>query len=852
MKILIAVLITFFASLELQAQNLIQIVPAPQEVTFKEGSFDLRGDVSVVFSLNDNKEEIFQFEQLKEEAALYRELSLEFSSDMEKRIVVGVYGIDSSFDRLARQHDLVPDSELGKEGYYLVISPDLILISASTKQGAFYGVQSLKQLMRSNFAGKAIPALEIKDWPDLEMRGMMDDISRGPVPTPEYMKQQIRRMAELKVNTLTYYTEHVVKTESHPVFAPKGGSLTIREWRELDEYANKYHIQLIGNFQSFGHFQQILKHPEYAHLGEGESLLSPAFEESYDFLEDIYEEMVPAFRSDYFHVNSDETFDLGKGASKELVDSLGIARVYAQHIIRIHEILTRLDKKILVWADIALKHPEIIDLLPKDIVMIPWDYGVREDFKFMIQPLKDAGFEVLISTGVLNSNSTIPDFNIAKTNINQFVSDGVDLQVKGMLNTIWDDGGFALFSKDWYGVSFAAEKAWNIHAEEENYDQRFSAAAYGSSSTGLTEAISKLNELASLKSTEKMNEAVVWSSLLPEPGNSMAVNNSDWDSVIQITEDAGIALSGFNPRFYSEDKSYIDHTINLYRILAETKLGLEEISNAYKSVSDINQGRSSADREQLLDMINYLTFLERQWGLLKDENRRLWLIENRTHAWSWVEEKYDAHISALSALRTRLENELLEFDDGNHVQDALGTGLEIENIPHWYLQGWLMIQPVPELEASTQSEHYSEGTRISSTFPNVTEEFSLSGETYRWRRVNTPYLDHVNFSEVHDTLGTLTFYAFAHIDSDRKQTVDIQVGNSGFISVYMNGETAFADEYANEFIRDEHRIGLELKPGRNHLMIKQSVAGEPALFSVRFSEADMRSSKNRYRIINEQ
>ncbi|MBK5719841.1 hypothetical protein JGH11_03035 [Dysgonomonas sp. Marseille-P4677] len=57
----------------------------------------------------------------------------------------------------------------------------------------------------------------------------MDDISRGPIPSLEYMKYQIRRIAELKINTLTYYTEYVVRSEKHPEFAPPTGALSIAE-----------------------------------------------------------------------------------------------------------------------------------------------------------------------------------------------------------------------------------------------------------------------------------------------------------------------------------------------------------------------------------------------------------------------------------------------------------------------------------------------------------------------------------------------------------------------------------------------------------------------------------------------
>ena len=77
----------------------------------------------------------------------------------------------------------------------------------------------------------------------LKIRGILDDISRGPLPTMDYFKSCIRRFAELKINTLTYYTEHVVRTKSHPEFAPPD-ALTPDEIEELSCYAQKHHINL--------------------------------------------------------------------------------------------------------------------------------------------------------------------------------------------------------------------------------------------------------------------------------------------------------------------------------------------------------------------------------------------------------------------------------------------------------------------------------------------------------------------------------------------------------------------------------------------------------------------------------
>ena len=62
----------------------------------------------------------------------------------------------------------------------------------------------------------------------------------------------------------------------------------------LVEYAKPLHLDVLGNQQSFGHFGQILSHPEYAALRETPDVLTPVREETYQFLDDLYSEDVPA------------------------------------------------------------------------------------------------------------------------------------------------------------------------------------------------------------------------------------------------------------------------------------------------------------------------------------------------------------------------------------------------------------------------------------------------------------------------------------------------------------------------------------------------------------------------------
>ncbi|HEX9005933.1 MAG TPA: glycoside hydrolase family 20 zincin-like fold domain-containing protein, partial [Bacteroidota bacterium] len=441
----------------------VDIVPKPRIIERLGGGVPFSpGESAIRFALRDTADVVPAVDEICATAAALFGAPPAIGRAAKFTVWVGVPGTDAAFDKACRAGGVAPARRLGQEGYALRISRRSVLIAARSPRGAFYGLQSLNQLLRASHARRGIlPLVRIIDWPVLRVRAVMDDISRGPVPNSAYMRQQIRRLAELKVNALTYYTEHVVATRSHPEFAPPDGAVSVDEWKAIAAFARRYHIDLIGNFQSFGHFDRILATPRYAPLAEGKSLLSPAFGESYRLLDDIYREMVPAFTAPWFHVNCDETFDLGRGASGRLVDSLGKGRVYLAHLMKLREMLKPLGMRMLVWGDMLLENPGVIDLLPRDVVIATWTYDSLADFRKFISPFQSRGFDVLVAPGILNSYSVMPNFRVALPNIARFVAEGIRQGVLGAMTTVWDDGGTAQFARDWYGVAYAAERMWS-------------------------------------------------------------------------------------------------------------------------------------------------------------------------------------------------------------------------------------------------------------------------------------------------------------------------------------------------------------------------------------------------------
>ena len=364
---------------------------------------------------------------------------------------------------LGPNRDSLPGREINPQEYDISIIKNDVIIMAPTPQGLFYGAQSLKQLIRHQLLTENnlnIPCYNIFDYPSLEYRGWMDDISRGPIPTTDFIKEQIRRLAEYKFNFFNLYTEHLFKLDEYPDIAPTDG-LTAEEIQELTEYAKDYYIEFIGNQQCFAHAEKTLDNPFYDDIKDTRFNFNPGVEETYEFLEILLGETAQAYESKYFNINCDETESLGNGNAKSYVDNIGAENAYCQHINKVYDILQKYDKEVMMWGDIIAKNPEMIKQLPEDIQFIVWSYGGRDSFDEMIAPFKNSGHTFWVAPGASCWASCFPNMDNYIVNIANFARDGYKNGAKGIINTAWDDYGETMFNEVWHAMAWCAETSWN-------------------------------------------------------------------------------------------------------------------------------------------------------------------------------------------------------------------------------------------------------------------------------------------------------------------------------------------------------------------------------------------------------
>jgi len=196
------------------------------------------------------------------------------------------------------------------------------------------------------------------------------------------------------------------------------------------------------------------------------------------------------------HIGSDETWELGEGRSRLRAEQIGVGNVYVTHMQRVGEILRPLNRRLMFWGDIALRHPKLIPDLPRDLIAMTWIYSPKEDYSFYITPFKESGLQFFVCPGLNNWNRVFPNVSDAVANINNFVRDGKRLGALGMLNTHWADDGEALFGDNWYGIVFSAAAAWQPgDVDEARFRAAFDWVFYRNPDKTFANMISRLDHV---------------------------------------------------------------------------------------------------------------------------------------------------------------------------------------------------------------------------------------------------------------------------------------------------------------------------------------------------------------------
>lgn len=356
------------------------IIPLPQSQVLHQGYFILTPQTQII------ADDAFDFSVAFLKSIIEEGSAIRFRQN-------------ASGSKIVFQRD---ETIISKEGYQLQITENEILISAKTDAGAFYAVQSLRQLLPHQLENQTyeqskiqIQAQYIEDAPEFTYRGMHLDVGRHFFPV-EFIKKYIDMLAMLKMNTFHWHlTEDQgwrIEIKKYPKlqevaawrdetlighyndmphqFDGKkyGGFYTQEEVKEIVAYAEKRHITVIPEIEMPGHSQAaIAAYPQLGCTGENpgvaklwgvfEAIYCPK-EETFAFLEDVLDEVLELFPSEYIHIGGDEapkTHWKNCASCQALIKKEGLKdehELQSYFITRMENYLNSKGRQIIGWDEI--------------------------------------------------------------------------------------------------------------------------------------------------------------------------------------------------------------------------------------------------------------------------------------------------------------------------------------------------------------------------------------------------------------------------------------------------------------------------------------------------------------------
>ena len=368
----IIVFFIFFSHINTLFSQKNNIIPTPNEQTINNGFMEM-----------ENSPEIITESSFNSAATLFKnaikELDLTSKKTTKNRINFSL------------------NEKLNEEEYILKINTDQINIEASTETGAIFGFQSLYQLMNLNLKNGVVKLQNqvIKDSPRFKYRGMHLDVGRHMYPVA-FIKKYIDGLAMLKFNNFHWHlTEDQgwrIEIEKYPElnnigsyrdstlighYTDKpwqfdktryGGYYTKKEIKEVVRYAQERGINVIPEIEMPGHSQAaVSSYPEFGCTGEqvGVAPLWGVFKEIYcsknetfDFLEDIIDEVVELFPGKYIHIGGDEAPKTNWKACGNCQNVINREELKDEHelqsyfITRMEKYINSKGKQIIGWDEI--------------------------------------------------------------------------------------------------------------------------------------------------------------------------------------------------------------------------------------------------------------------------------------------------------------------------------------------------------------------------------------------------------------------------------------------------------------------------------------------------------------------
>lgn len=368
------------------------IFPIPQEISQSGSDFVLDEQVRIVVAPQSSPQDLLLAQLLRDEIndrfGVLVGIDRAAAAETDARVIM----MGSQANPLVRESvRSFADSRTppGAESYVLRVDRNRAILMGSDDRGAFYGLQSLRQLLFKSDNQVKIRGVQIRDWPDKSFRGIYLYLpGRANIP---FFKRFVRDYVALyKFNTLIVEMNANMRLESHPElnsgwldlvrdtnysyrnYPPgpfhdveqnsshqdnaDGDILEKEEVADLAAWIAKHHIELIPELASFTHSYHLLAaHKDLAAVPESKwpDIYCPSNPKSYELVYEVYDEFIDLLKPKMIHIGHDELF-LPVDASPRCKDG-DIGELYGQDVKNIHDHLAARGVRTALWGDMLLE-----------------------------------------------------------------------------------------------------------------------------------------------------------------------------------------------------------------------------------------------------------------------------------------------------------------------------------------------------------------------------------------------------------------------------------------------------------------------------------------------------------------
>ncbi len=326
-------------------------------------------------------------------------------------------------------------SNPGREGYVLKVEKNKVVIAGWDERGAFYGLQSLRQLVREK-DGFKLAGVHVRDWPAMPFRGI-----RLYIPGPEHISffkrflrdfmalykfnkviievnsMRLNRHPEVNAGWIEFakYMKYTRTSELQGIHghsrnsghqdAGDGFILEQDDVKGIVDFANANYIEVIPEIPSLTHGYYLLtRHPELAEYEADiwPDTYCPSNPGSYELMFDVMDEYIQVMNPKMIHIGHDEWW----GAPLDVCPRCkgkDYSELFAKDIQMLHSYLAKKNIKVAMWGDFLLEsvrgkgprdrtsltgykyqtpgglRPEVVrESIPKDILLFNWFWGKQE------------------------------------------------------------------------------------------------------------------------------------------------------------------------------------------------------------------------------------------------------------------------------------------------------------------------------------------------------------------------------------------------------------------------------------------------------------------------------------------